>query len=63
VTALITDLTVTVNFTEGMIKFAQHLETANHDDHSLLIAGIIKDSAYKIRKAIEEKTYCDSEAS
>ena len=60
-TTLITDTEAeTVNFTAGMIKFAEQLETDNDDDCILLIAAMIKDSAYEIKKAAEQKTYYGS---
>ena len=62
VTTLITDLTETGNLTEGMIKFAEHLETVNDAECILVIAAMIKDSAYEIKKAAEHKAYCGSEA-
>ena len=53
-----TILTETVNFTEGMIKFAEHLETANDAECILLITAMIKDIVYEIKKLLRHKAYC-----
>ncbi|MGA7878647.1 MAG: hypothetical protein WCA08_23505 [Desulfoferrobacter sp.] len=45
----------------GIIWIADQLENECPDDTCLLTCGIVKDSAYRIRKVIQERFRCMSD--
>jgi hypothetical protein len=45
-----------IELAEKMIQLADDVEVRCDDDHCLVVYGVIRDSAYKIRRAAEQET-------